>query len=423
MSSFGIIDDIDALIDEQLAAGERGQESRALTADRPCWHCGRAWHGLAITTRLEEMRREYQRRANEAYDRGEEIEYATSAILDGYRYDADTSEVLCPGSGFIGPMPAHMRRIVGDPVTGCTCDSCRINAALTGWNGMYSLPPDPDLDRDPAGLGLFQQAPGAWASWRAPDAWVGAAIGRPWLIQPQPASAPRWWRIDFTQFAPDEPLPRFEIETEDDDTRGDDTRGVDRGFLLLAQAISNRRASLLVRVGTGLDQYRSVIELIPEDGVYLRRQHDPGTFAPLTLDIRACVVDDCAGRLVWHEITGPGGDYVHSRALVPASAHVDWYRSRNLDHLLPRQLRLREAFSRLGLQMQQWQERMVEHFSDFAAASGRAAANIQNAWREAFPEFIDAPTTTPLNRAARRHATPNRDPYWIQRADRQRGRR
>ena len=161
MSTNDIIDDIDALIDEQLTAGETGQERRAATADHPCWHCGRAWHGLAITTRLEEMRREYQRRASEAYERGEEPEYATSAILDGYRYDQDDSYILCPGSEFIGPMPATM---------------------------------------DLAGSGLF---PVSWAfNWEefgGSSAYSLSAYSPARVITPA-----RWWRLDLPQLEPDD---------------------------------------------------------------------------------------------------------------------------------------------------------------------------------------------------------------------------
>ncbi len=69
-----------------------------------CPHCDREWHGLAITERMEEMRAEYQReqwRRNFLEDG--EPEYATSAILDDYRYRDDHSPILCPGSLFIGP--------------------------------------------------------------------------------------------------------------------------------------------------------------------------------------------------------------------------------------------------------------------------------------------------------------------------------
>ncbi|ROZ88994.1 hypothetical protein [Gordonia sp. OPL2] len=126
-----ILDEIDALIDEQLAAGESGMAARAASSTRRCGHCGRDWHGMAITRRLEEMRAEYQARAADAYyNRGEEAEHAESAILDGYRYDEDDSPVLCPGSEFIGPMPAPPR---------CECMMCRDFRAsgLFDENGRY----------------------------------------------------------------------------------------------------------------------------------------------------------------------------------------------------------------------------------------------------------------------------------------------
>ncbi|MCF8605137.1 hypothetical protein L5I01_17420 [Gordonia sp. HY442] len=68
-----------------------------------CPHCDRDWHGLAITERIEEMRREYQAMAQDREDEGGEIEYADSAILGDYRYADDDSPVICPGSTFIGP--------------------------------------------------------------------------------------------------------------------------------------------------------------------------------------------------------------------------------------------------------------------------------------------------------------------------------
>lgn len=132
MSRRDIVDEIDALIDDQLAAGETGMARRAAAAsDRRCPHCNRDWHGLAITTRMEEMRREYelrtQRRIFAAYMAGEvgEADYAESAILDDYRYADDTSDILCPGSEFIGPMPSTMRRYE------CQCANCRAMRSYT----------------------------------------------------------------------------------------------------------------------------------------------------------------------------------------------------------------------------------------------------------------------------------------------------
>ncbi len=59
-----IIDRIDALVDEQLAAGEPegGYESHAAAADPDpdyprCPHCRRHWHGLRMTERIAHMYR------------------------------------------------------------------------------------------------------------------------------------------------------------------------------------------------------------------------------------------------------------------------------------------------------------------------------------------------------------------------------
>ncbi|QLF84873.1 hypothetical protein SEA_BBQVALINDRA_64 [Gordonia phage BBQValindra] len=52
-----IIAEIDTLIDDQLAVGEPMNGYDFDDPDFPtCWHCGRDWHGLAITERMNEMR-------------------------------------------------------------------------------------------------------------------------------------------------------------------------------------------------------------------------------------------------------------------------------------------------------------------------------------------------------------------------------
>jgi len=99
-----IIDEIDALVDEQLSGySQRTGYDHNASQDR-CWHCGEDWHGLKITARMEEMRRAYQQEARRLEDLGEgETGYAESVIDPDYRYADDDSEVLCPGSNFIGP--------------------------------------------------------------------------------------------------------------------------------------------------------------------------------------------------------------------------------------------------------------------------------------------------------------------------------
>ncbi|MBM4711076.1 hypothetical protein GS928_25085 [Rhodococcus hoagii] len=100
MSDRDIIDDIDALVDEQMAGyRDRSGYDHNVNQDR-CWHCGEDWHGLAITARMEEMRRRYRYRGMFSFG---ERDYAESALDPDYRYAEDDSEVLCPGSDFIGP--------------------------------------------------------------------------------------------------------------------------------------------------------------------------------------------------------------------------------------------------------------------------------------------------------------------------------
>ncbi|QOH55233.1 hypothetical protein [Rhodococcus rhodochrous] len=80
-----VVDAIDALVDEQMAGGEPIGGFDYYDPEFPrCPHCRRHWHGLAITTRIEEM--------------------AAREVMDeDYRYSEDDSPVLCPGSEFIGP--------------------------------------------------------------------------------------------------------------------------------------------------------------------------------------------------------------------------------------------------------------------------------------------------------------------------------
>lgn len=85
-----IIDEIDALVDEQLSGyHNRSGYDYNVNQDR-CGHCHREWHGLKITRRIESMA------AHVAYD-------------EDYRYADDASEVLCPGSSFIGPWATKLQ--------------------------------------------------------------------------------------------------------------------------------------------------------------------------------------------------------------------------------------------------------------------------------------------------------------------------
>lgn len=81
----GLLDDIDRLVDEQLAAGPVDDYN----ANRysKCPHCDRDWHGIAITERIANM-------------------HMAGRYDEGYRVVDDESRVLCPGSDFIGPVQA-----------------------------------------------------------------------------------------------------------------------------------------------------------------------------------------------------------------------------------------------------------------------------------------------------------------------------
>ncbi|OZE39088.1 hypothetical protein CH278_02045 [Rhodococcus sp. 05-2254-5] len=126
-----IIADIDALIDEQLEAGEPLNGYDYDDPQHPkCPHCVRDWHGLAITVRIEQLRDDWQRAQSsglglsplhcncmwcqETFGQSDSItlEEATKA-LDEYRYATDDSEVICPGSDFIGPWatPWQLKKI------------------------------------------------------------------------------------------------------------------------------------------------------------------------------------------------------------------------------------------------------------------------------------------------------------------------
>ncbi|MEA1798532.1 hypothetical protein [Rhodococcus qingshengii] len=85
-----IIDEIDALVDDQLSSYQnRSGYDYNVNQDR-CHHCEREWHGLKITARIESMA------AHVSYD-------------EDYRYADDDSEVLCPGSSFIGPWATKLQ--------------------------------------------------------------------------------------------------------------------------------------------------------------------------------------------------------------------------------------------------------------------------------------------------------------------------
>ncbi|OXR46655.1 hypothetical protein B7C42_01629 [Nocardia cerradoensis] len=85
-----ILDDIDAVLAE--GEPETGYDFGDPTFPRCPRGCGREWHGMAVTRRIEHMR-------------------FRGTMDPDYRYDTDDSEVLCPAPDFIGPfMPPYYAR-------------------------------------------------------------------------------------------------------------------------------------------------------------------------------------------------------------------------------------------------------------------------------------------------------------------------
>ncbi|QFG08132.1 hypothetical protein SEA_PCORAL7_73 [Gordonia phage PCoral7] len=311
MTGRDVVDEIDALIDAQLDAGEDGQAQRAAAADRRCGHCNRAWHGLAITARMEEMRREYAQRAAEAEDRGEEPEYASSAILDDYRYADDDSAVLCPGSEFIGPLTAAQVE-----AHTCQCDWCRLRRSRQQLVADMTIDPrwrdtvvDPStmyppemqwpVMRDPLN-------PAPWVAYRTDDYRTGSA---------------RWWRLDLTTH---QNVDEFTFETE----------GVGAVRSMVGPA---GRTSLIVRLVDGRTGMTPLVT-DPATGNHAHYTVDDDR-RPLTLDVYAGRPHDLGGLVTWHEVDGPGGNYVRSRAVIPTTRIDQWFYDRGLSFLAPREMR------------------------------------------------------------------------------------
>lgn len=84
MADRDIVDDIAALVDEQLQQERSGYDHNV--NQEFCPHCGRHWHGLPLTAEVAMM-------------------YAAGIYDPAYSVESDDSPVVCPGSTFIGPMP------------------------------------------------------------------------------------------------------------------------------------------------------------------------------------------------------------------------------------------------------------------------------------------------------------------------------
>ncbi|MFD3594371.1 hypothetical protein ACFWU5_16730 [Nocardia sp. NPDC058640] len=148
-----IVDAIDELVDWQMSQhGQRsGYDHNVNQATCPHAWCDADWHGLAITRRMQQMRR-----------RG--------LVDPEYVYADDDSDVLCPGSEFAGEFTPP--------------------AIPTGYGDGGWIAPAFEFPRTYYG-GLLRRpnltAP--WAMWQLPD---DPFNPNEWLA----TGEPRWWRCD-----------------------------------------------------------------------------------------------------------------------------------------------------------------------------------------------------------------------------------
>ncbi|MGY1946667.1 hypothetical protein [Nocardia asiatica] len=101
MSDRDIVDEIDQLVDAQLQQEASGYDHNINQDDCPHPWCYEKWHGLAITKRMQEMRRKWNSSVH-YYEDERRISDDVAAELDAYRYDQDDSPIICPGSTFQG---------------------------------------------------------------------------------------------------------------------------------------------------------------------------------------------------------------------------------------------------------------------------------------------------------------------------------
>lgn len=88
-----IIDEIDQLVDEQMAGGEPiGGYDYGNPHYPKCPHCDRDFHGIPLTERILEMKH------RTGWD-------------ENYRVDTDDSPMVCEGSLFIGPIRPQRIRV------------------------------------------------------------------------------------------------------------------------------------------------------------------------------------------------------------------------------------------------------------------------------------------------------------------------
>jgi hypothetical protein len=129
VSDRDIVDEIDQLVDTQLAGyGNRSGYDFNVNQER-CRHCHREWHGLKITQRMHDMR------SRGVYD-------------EEYRYADDNSTVLCPGSTFDGEFERPAPPVQLAAVDGIPSQAWRSGGTISGSRGGGGPAPSPIIDME-----------------------------------------------------------------------------------------------------------------------------------------------------------------------------------------------------------------------------------------------------------------------------------
>jgi hypothetical protein len=183
-----ILDDIDAV----LAEGEprTGFDFGDPTFPRCPRGCGRHWHGMAVTVRIEQM--------------------AARGVMDlDYRYDEDDSAVLCPAPDFVGPHRPHWAARAGaalpDPWAGRTPFTIEFDA--NAWLADVAASWRRAHDQLLATIRpVIRDAGEAFRGFAASLAGIG--LGDLWQLPDNPFD-PSSWLSDTNRYAGWEPLGRL----------------------------------------------------------------------------------------------------------------------------------------------------------------------------------------------------------------------
>lgn len=245
-------DEIDDLVDAQMRQTMSGWDHNINQAR--CIYCGEDTHSLPIKQRMRELRSLWQSTIH-YFEAGPRVSQAAADRLDAYRYDEDDSEIVCPGTEFIGPWAsrtqigrnqraAERERTIDDYLSGDPSYQRLRTAVESGiylgsqeaLGCFYAGLPLPDVDEDEslwevrASFGPFARPYVSWAGLRTAAETFTTGVRttfeqmraaltsvlqfpNPWIL-PEVWFEPRWWR--FVDSDPDvEAVIEVHRETDD----------------------------------------------------------------------------------------------------------------------------------------------------------------------------------------------------------------